>query len=289
MTFLHLGDEPVQARLNLAAELRLLRRDPLGPVLDLIKNDEAVVLHRDAGRYVQALEFYVLSAERCLLNISIGTRYYRQVTPYLGGHRRLTPRRRLLSRQYSARARFFRLDLMNLLLHSRILLDRTITFSRRFLLGPELPSFSSFADHRKFFQKRPDALSPRHLSYARHIAQQTSWFDMLKSVRDKIVVHIGPPHFQFVTYPSSHDMGMFFALDNRQPWADYPQASSVTFSARRTIQNVREFLTWYSDYTVGALRDCPISKSKASNRFGGGDFSPRLPHHRTCGSASGGS
>src|ERR1035437_1666475 len=25
------------------------------------------------------------------------------------------------------------------------------------------------------------------------------------------------------------------------------------------------------------------------NRVGGGDFSPRLPHHRTCGSASGGS
>ena len=255
MTRHQVGDDPLVTRLNLRKELALLRRDPLGPVLDLLRDDEAIVLHHDAGRYVQAFEFFALSAEQCLRNISVGTRYHREVKPSLGGARCLTFRQRRLSSAFSARVRYFRLDLVNLLLHSRILLDRTVSFSRCFLTGPRLPSFVSFSENKKFFAKHPDAFKGIHDNYARHLAEHTSWFNMpVKAVRDKIVVHAGPPHFQFVTYPSDHDMGLFLVLDGRQPWTDYPHASTVRFSARRLIDNVLSFLNWYSEYATQALR-----------------------------------
>lgn len=87
----------------------------------------------------------------------------------------------------------------------------------------------------------------------------------VKAVRDKVVVHAGPPHFQFVTYPSNHDMGLFLALDGRQPWTDYPHASSVLLSARRLIDNVRKFLNWYSEYATQALQRNGKLETKASN------------------------
>src|SRR2546427_10835588 len=36
--------------------------------------------------------------------------------------------------------------------------------------------------------------------------------------------HPGPRHFQFITYPSEHDMGILLAMDARRPWTDHPQA-----------------------------------------------------------------
>lgn len=88
MMALLLGDEPVSDRVNLKKELRTLRRDPLLSFLDVINDREGEVLHRESGRYLQAFDFYTLSAERCLRNISTGTRYHRQVKPFLGGEKR---------------------------------------------------------------------------------------------------------------------------------------------------------------------------------------------------------
>ena len=255
MNLYHLGDEPVTARLNLKRELRRLRQDPMSPLLGILQDEESLYLHGDVGRYVQAFEFFYLSAERCLHNTSVGTRYHRQVTPSLGGGRRLSVRQRRLAREFSSRAPFFRVDLVNLLVHSRVLLDRIIALSRRFLVGPRLPSFSSFAEHKRFFHKYPDAFSPQHSAYSRYIRDETAWFDIpVKAIRDKIVVHPGPRHFQFITYPSEHDMGILLAMDARRPWTDHPQASSVRFSARRTLCNVWRFLEWYNRYAMSAVR-----------------------------------
>lgn len=205
---------------------------------------------------MQAFDFYVHSAERCLHNISTGTRYHRQVKPFLGGGRRLSARQLKLSREFADRRRFFRVDIFNLLLHSRILLDKTIVFSRRILVGPHLPSFTSFAEHRKFFRRNPDAFAPQHRSYVQHLTDHTSWFDMpLKVVRDKFGVHSGPPHFQLVVYPSEYDMGVFFVIAPKKPLADYPEASSVRITARRMMHNVRHFLSWYNGYLAEALRE----------------------------------
>ncbi len=77
----------------------------------------------------------------------------------------------------------------------------------------------------------------------------------LKAVRDKLAVHSGPSHIQFVTYPSEHDMGIFFVLDARRPWPEHPDASTVRVSARRLILDVKEFLTWYNAYLLGPLTE----------------------------------
>lgn len=272
MSMFHLGDEPVTDRLNVAKELRVLRTDPLGVLLELLDDPEGELLHHAPGGYLQAFDFYARSAERCLRNISTGTRYHRQVEPHLGGARSLSAGQRRLSQDFTARSPFFRVDMFNLLMHSRILLDKTIAFSRRILVGQRLPSFTSFAEHKKFFQRYPDAFSPRHRAYAQHLIAATAWFDMpLKVVRDKFGVHAGPPHFQFVTYPSEHDMGVFFVLDRGRPWPEYPEISTVRITARRMMHNVRQFLSWYSAYLVEALEGERGRGATASNiaRTGG--------------------
>jgi len=248
------GHEPVESPLNVANEVRQLRRDPLAGLLDLLDDTDAQYLHGDVGRYLQAYEFYCLSGERYLRHISVGSRYQREVRSRSGGRRKLTERQKRISREYHDRAPYFRLDLVNVVVHGRVLLDRTITFSRRFLRGEKLPSFASFAEHKKFFKKFPDALPRRHAPYANYIGTNTDWFDIsIKAFRDRFLIHSGPAHFQFLTYPNYHDLGMLLVLDRRRPWTEHPEANFLRISVRRLLADIASFLTWYNDYAIRAL------------------------------------
>ncbi len=249
-----LGNEPVGEPLNVQREIRRFRRDPLDPLIARLKaNGGALVTHGDLGRYYRAYDFYALSLERVLRHISIGRRFQSGVRPYYGGRRALSERQRAVSRLYREQRGFFELDFENYLLHARILLDRTIGLSRRFLRGANLPSFTSFADHKRFLQQRPASLRGHH-AYRRRIANRTAWFDMpLKYVRDKLVVHTPPKHFLFLGYPSHHDLEMMFIPVERGKDDEFSQATCLKFSVRRLARDIEGFLKWYNKYTLAAV------------------------------------
>ncbi len=251
-----LGNDPVDERLNVAKETARFRRDPLEPLLTALDENGSLVVHGDTGRYYRAYDFYALCIERVLSHISIGRRFQSEVRHNYGGRRPLSKRQKEISRQYRSQRAFFELDYTNYVIHARILLDRTIGLSRRFLKGPELPSFTSFADHKKFLAKRPRALGKAHRDYVHRIVNRTSWFDMpLKMVRDKLVVHTPPKHFLMMGYPSHHDLEMLFIPADKDKKDLFSQSTILKLSVRRLARDIEDFLTWYNRYALAALKD----------------------------------
>ena len=172
------GNLPVEEPLNLKSEIERFRINPLGPLIEFLGINKLVV-HGDIGSYYRAFDFYTLSLERVLCDISLSRRFRNQVQPYYGGSRKFSQNQLSISRKYRNQRKFFELDFTNYLIHTRILLDRTVRISRRFLSGSKLPSFSSFSDHKKFFQNHPNAFKETQPEYRNRIVMQTDWFEML--------------------------------------------------------------------------------------------------------------
>jgi len=256
------GNQPVEAPLNLKDEIRRFRIDPLSPLIDFLGDDKLVV-HGDTGRYYRAYDYYALALERVLCAISVGRRFQSQVQPYYGGGREFSPQQCSISRQYRDQRRFFELDFTNYLIHSRILLDRTIGITHRFLTGAKLPSFSSFNNHKKFFRKHSEVFGSTHSEYCNKIIMNTDWFDMpIKAVRDKLLVHTPPEHFLFLGYPNNHDMEMIFILNRKHK--QFGTERWVSFSVRRIARDIEGFLTWYNSYALNAIRKT-IGKERRSS------------------------
>ena len=96
------------------------------------------------------------------------------------------PRQRRVASDYHALQPFIGLDFINCLIHARIVCDRAIALARHFIVGQRVPSFNSFHDHKRFFERLKQPYLP-HEEYARYFRDETSWFDMpLKPVRDRI-------------------------------------------------------------------------------------------------------
>jgi hypothetical protein len=246
------GTEPVTEPLNLRRESRRFANDPLQPLVAQIGDHRSLTTHGDVGRYQRAYCSYALCLARVLGHISIGRRFQSQVRPRYGGRRGLSGRERAVSRAYRDRRAYFELDFDNYLMHSRIVLDRTIGLSRRFLHGPRLPSFTSFSDHKKFLKHHPTVIIG-HESYAREMANETDWFDMpLKYLRDKFIVHSGPRHFRFLGYPSHHDLELLLVPADRAKKDEFSQTMLLRFSSRRFARDVDGFLKWYNAYALAA-------------------------------------
>ena len=161
------GNIHVDEPLNLHEEVRRFRRDPLEPLLERLGDSDAMLFRGGVGRYSDGFVFYTLALERVLQHISIGRRFQNEVRYFYGGRRRFTKRQKEISRKCRECARFSPLDFNTYLISARILLDRTIALSRRFLKGsPKLPSFTSFGDHKKFLSKHPTpwGMSTAHTS-----------------------------------------------------------------------------------------------------------------------------
>jgi len=235
-------------RLHYRRRSRELTRDPLSRFL-VAEDDDGVFENGETGRYLQAYEMFRLAAIRCLEDVSTGTRFQREVRPYWGGRRRLTARQRVLSRKYFQGRRMFAFNLYTLILHARILLDRTVSLSRRFLKGAALPSFSSFSDHKKFFLKN-HSLDGAHPKYAAYMRTKTEWFEVpLKFVRDSFIVHSGPRHFALVVYPSDHDMALLFVRPNaKNSSIGSLNKMGVEVSARQTIDQVVTFVRRFATF-----------------------------------------
>lgn len=257
-------------RLNVRATLRHLRNDPLGPLLHELVGADAGLSFTFPGapeRYIEAYEFHYLSLSRYLRGLSLGLRW--QSGPYYvwryGG--KYDDNERSIAARYREVARFLHYDFANCLIHARILMDRVAGLARYFLAGPELPSYTSFSDHRKFFLRRP-ALRGTVGEYGRHIRERTGWFDMpLKEVRDKFIVHHGPKHARSYGWePGGNDLGLMLMLP-RDPDSPKPLSSviPIVVSIPQLTFQIDEFLQWFCKFGLGAFK----SQGKARGRCPG--------------------
>jgi hypothetical protein len=252
-----LGHEPVGGRINVRRELRRIRADPMLPLLDLIGTEKFAILSSDKSRYEEAYWFYYLSLDRYLHEMSVAARYSKG--PYWvrrsGGKARYTSLDQSLANQYRKAAPFLEYDLVNCLIHSRILLDRVTALARHFLKGKRLPSFTSFNDHRKFFLNLSESYGA-HDTYARYIREQTEWFEMpLKAVRDKFVVHAGPKHMRFLGYPDGGwELDLIIILpDSDDPSKPLSKIKHIGVNAIRLSREIQGFLKWFCEYGVFSI------------------------------------
>ena len=187
------GLPPLPERINIHDELKRLSNDPLSPLIRKLKGEDHFRFYSDElTRYQDAYWFFYLSLERFLPEMGYATRWMKGPLHVRGKGQKYTAGQKRLSQKFHASKKYIEYDLFNCILHSRILMDRVAGVSRSFLKTKQVPSFTSFSDHKKFFVER--ALRPfeAHEEYARHISEQTDWFDYLKEVRDHFVVHQSP-------------------------------------------------------------------------------------------------
>jgi len=242
------GHESIGKRPNIAHELRRIQKDPMEPFLITIDNDD--IYSSDVSRYRESYYFYYLSMRRFLQNMSVTARYNsgpRQTRKYGG---KFSQYEKKVSAQYRELRPFLEFDLSNCLLHTRILLDRVAGLSRNFLNQEPLPSFTSFSDHKKFFQKQRDAGQiSKQEEYASYIVEKTDWFDMpLKLVRDKFLVHSASKHIRLITLPNKYEVEMIIMLpkDSRVPALS--NVDLIKVNGLRMSHDIETFLSWFSDY-----------------------------------------
>jgi hypothetical protein len=249
-----LGHDPMGGRPNIRAEIKRLRMDPLGELIDRLRGHELAVLSNPTSLYQEAYEFYFLSLSRYLREMSVAARYSRGPYWVRRSSGKYTPIQRKLADEFNPIAPFLELDLVNCLLHSRILLDRVVGLSRYFLTGKTLPSFTSFSDHKKFFENHKDTHGA-HEEYAEYIRSQTSWFEIpLQFVRDKFVVHAAAKHMRSLGYRSDHELDLAVLLPDN-PRSDKPLGSVkvITVNALRLSYDIEVLLKWFCGYGLSAL------------------------------------
>lgn len=251
-----LGHKPLEGRLNIRKELKRLRHDPLDQFVRIFGQQKSFhFMQNEFSRYREAYYFYYLSLERFLPEMSIAVRW--RNGPYFvlkyGG--KYTPSERRLADQYYKISPFLEFDFFNCLLYARMLLDRTIGLSRHFLKGGNLPSFTSFNEHRKFFRRLKQPYR-EHEDYAEYLRAKTGWFDLpVKQIRDKFLVHAGPRHLRIFGIPSKgYEYGLTVLLPTG-PDPDNPlaQMKSITLSIPRLARDIEEFLTWFCRYGIKAI------------------------------------
>jgi hypothetical protein len=247
------GHKPLGSRPNIRAELKRLRRDPLEKLLAAIEPAPVSIVSSDTTRYRNAYYFYYLSMDRYLHEMSVAARYTIGGLKYV---RKYRPLQRRLAERYKAVSPFLEYDLTNCLLHSRILLDRVAGLARFFLRGEQLPSFTSFSDHKKFFLRLVKPFGQDE-AYASYIRNETPWFDMpLKEVRDKFVVHSSPKHMSFLGYPGGSDYELSLNImlpDSEDPDKPFGKVKVIMVSPLRLSHDLERFLDWFCSYGLAAI------------------------------------
>ena len=253
-----IGHEPIGRRPNVREELRRLRIDPLEKMLTLLASGAPSLYSNDLTRYQAAYEFYCLSFARYLREMSVAARYSKglQWARHSGGPSKFSAGQRRLAEQRKQVAPFLEYDLVNCVLHTRILLDRVAALSRSFLTGQRLPSFTSFSDHKKFFTKL-NVPYGTHEPYAEYIRNRTDRFDMpLKAVRDKFVVHSSPKHFRFLGYPNGgYELDLNIMVpDDENPKKLSGKIKLIRVNALRLSYDVDAFLKWFCEYGLAGRK-----------------------------------
>jgi hypothetical protein len=248
------GNEPIGRRPNLRREIARVNLDPLCELFEAIDGTDQQLLSNPRSRYREAYNLYRLSVCQYLSEMSVAGRY--SMGPYWtrrsGG--KYTPSQRKLANKYDQIAPFLELDLINCLIHCRILLDRVVGVSQSFVTGKMLPSFTSFNDHKKFFKNLSTPYGA-HEDYARHVRTRTNWFEMpLQAVRDKFVVHSAPRHMRSLGYRSDYELELCLFVPNDPKSAKpFESVKLITVNILRLSYDVEIFLKWFCAYGLASL------------------------------------
>jgi hypothetical protein len=244
------GNAPVNERLNVRREVATFRSDPLRRLLAVLRRpDHAGLLTDEVARWEEAFSFYQLSFARLIPEIALQLRWSKG--PYWAQRerRRYTKAEKRVADAHRLVAPYLSLDFWNYLLHARILCDRVTGLSRYFIKGSQLPSFTSFADHRRFFEKGR-LPSPDMADYGPELMAHSEWFEMpLKHVRDKFIVHAGPRHMRLFGQSTDHDYELVLILpEGKDPARPLAETRLVTVSARRLARDIDSLLSWFCAY-----------------------------------------
>jgi hypothetical protein len=251
--------ERVLRDMNVRKILRETKVDPLRPLLGAIRPDgHAHPLARDdLALYAEAYQLYYFSLERLLKEMSLARRFRNGPYYALKYGMCYTAQEKNLARRFHQSKHYFWLDFVNFMIHSRILLDRAISLSKYFLAGKQLPSFASFSQHKRFFQKPEHRPYGKHEPYARHICDTTDWFEKtLKTVRDKFLVHAQSQHRMSL---GSTDLGpaeikMIIQVPRGSSDRPFVQIDVIMVSVPELVEDMGRFLKFFSTYALAALR-----------------------------------
>ena len=236
----------IKKKINVRNEAFRIRNDPLRGFLEQAYFASGPGGERD--RYEYAYYLYKSAMIRAFEQISALARY--NAMREQGNGIRTPGRKRVAEKARSLRP-YFALDMSTALIQTRILLDRVIALSRVFLVGAKLPSFTSFADHKKFLVRNSKLLA-KHLEYANYIATETDWFETeVKFVRDKFIVHHGPKHFFLYTSDPDYRCNVYLnilALPTRSGQAMQHYKVNIW----QLSYNIEYFLKWFAQYAAKA-------------------------------------
>jgi hypothetical protein len=262
------GHKPVTDRLNVYNESRRFSADPLADFLATLSDDNAALFHGDVGRYAQAFSWYALCLARTLQHCSVSRRCDRELR-YHPVILKYSPRQVQIARSRKSIGPFQELDYQNLIIHACILLDRVIALSRRFLRASNLPSFTSFAQHKEFLRKHPDRLDVNFRDYAQHVSAATDWFEIpLKVLRDKYLMHSSERHMTFFGWSVDRqwDLEMTTIISaSRGQTKLLERVKWIRFSPRRLARDVETFLSWFGKYACAGTGDSPTTASNATS------------------------
>lgn len=160
-------------RPNVRKEVSQVKQDPLEPWFNAMEFDLDSVISTDVSRYRDAYKLYYLSVRRFLKNMSIVARYMSSAHYARKYRQKYSPSHRAIAEKYREVAPYTELEIINCLIHARILLDRFASFSSHFLQFGNRPSFKSFNDHKRFF-KRLTVPYGDHEAYAERIRDGNS-------------------------------------------------------------------------------------------------------------------
>jgi hypothetical protein len=250
------GHDPLEKQINVKRELTRLRVDPLNEFITALRTSKPrrLMVHDDTTLYEQAYDFYVLSLSRYLPLASLAWRcrhmkwWTRENGHIVGADRRQ------LAKRHNKEMPYAMYEIINCLLHTRILLDRTVRLSRNFLNGGRTPSFTSFSDHKAFFRREAVV---GHEAYGDYIRDKTDWFDIpIKYVRDKFFVHAGPVRGERLGYPGGDGELCLHIMVPKEPYAEkyLAQIDLYVVSIPRMMRDVDAFLHWFAAYGISATR-----------------------------------
>jgi len=258
------GNEPVGERLVLKVEQRLYQEDPLEPLLTAIVSGRQVWFITDeVARYETAYADYRLSLERLMPEMRAGIQWHYHIR----GRRKYGPRQRAIAEAYHRSKKFLGHDCRAAVIFARILLDRAVSLSRHFLEHEKGLGFTSFNEQKKFFSKRGSS-SGMQEEYASYIRKKTDWFEHLKLVRDKFIIHHGPKHMNLLTYgphAAGHDLGILIFVTGDDDFSQREgKMTVIQISIRRLVRDVHAFLSWFRDYGLRALEQKAASSLVAA-------------------------
>jgi len=232
-----------------------VKTDPIAPFLRKIEPQG--LRGNDVVQYRESYRFYYLTLERLLTEMSLARRFRNGPYYALKYGAKYTPQEQKLAGRFHPIKHYLDLDFVNFLIHSRILIDRTIALSKYFLTGKSLPSFVSFNQHKKFFQNPNNRPYGKYEAYAEYICDKTDWFDeTLKPVRDKFLVHPERKHTKSLVLPDygASEIEMLIRiprglLEGPRTKVDHKRVSSIEL-----VDNIQDFLRFFGNYGTDILR-----------------------------------